>query len=356
MPDSRVVSPTSQRPPHVAARVEDRVIAAAARWLRRRGWVARVEPYPGYGAPGWVRIVARALLAAPGTGVREAAEEDAASAQRAVRGWRSFLTVQVPRATIEVRIGTTTHEVVTDRGGYVDVVLPCDLPVGWHTVTLSVDGAAVTSAVLIVAPGPGAALVSDIDDTIWVTVLPRLFLAAWNALVLHENARRVVPGMVGLYRRWQVANPGAPTFYLSTGAWNVAPAVRRFLRRHGYPLGPLLLTDWGPTNTGWFRSGQEHKLASLRRLMAEFPERRWVLVGDDGQHDPQIYSQIADEFADRVQVIAIRELSPAEQLLAHGTPVPTKDGEIASRATSPAVLHGADGNALALALIDRGLL
>jgi phosphatidate phosphatase APP1 len=45
-------------------------------------------------------------------------------------------------------------------------------------------------------------------------------------------------------------------FYLSTGAWNVAPAVRRFLGRHGYPQGPMLLTDWGPTNTGWFRSGR----------------------------------------------------------------------------------------------------
>ena len=300
--------------------------------------------------------MARALLAAPGTRDGEAVESDAASAQRAVRGWRSFLTAPVPRATIEVRIGTTTHRVVTDRGGLVDVVLPSDLPAGWGEVSLSVGDGAVTAPVLVIPPGPGVAMLSDIDDTVMVTSLPRLLLVAWNALVLHENARRVVPGMVGLYRRWQAAHPGAPTFYLSTGAWNVAPAVRRFLGKHGYPQGPLLLTDWGPTNTGWFRSGQEHKLANLRRLMTEFPDLRWVLVGDDGQHDPQIYGQIADEFGDRVLAIAIRELSPAEQLLAHGTPVPTRDGEIPARSAAPAVLHGADGNALALSFIDRGLV
>jgi len=42
------------------------------------------------------------------------------------------------------------------------------------------------------------------------------------------------------------AHPNAPVFYLSTGAWNVAPALTRFLSRNLYPPGPLLLTDWGP--------------------------------------------------------------------------------------------------------------
>ena len=347
---------STSRPLHPSARVEDRVNSVVARWLRRRGWVPRVEPYPGYGGPGWVRIMARALLAAPGTRARQAVEQDSASARRAVRGWRSFLTAPVPRATIEVRIGTTTHRVVTDRGGYVDVVLPSDLTDGWGEVSMSVDGEGVTAPVLVVPAGPGVAMVSDIDDTVMVTALPRPLLVAWNALVLHENARRVVPGMVGLYRRWQAAHPGAPTFYLSTGAWNVAPAVRRFLGRHGYPQGPLLLTDWGPTNTGWFRSGQSHKLGNLRRLMTEFPDLRWVLVGDDGQHDPQIYAQVAEEYGDRVLAIAVRELSPAEQLLAHGTPVPARDGEIPDRSTATVVVHGADGNALALSFIDRGLI
>src|SRR5665811_681943 len=63
------------------------------------------------------------------------------------------------------------------------------------------------------APGSGVALVSDIDDTVMVTALPRPLPAAWNSLVLHENARMVVPGMADLYRRWRGAQPEAPTFY-----------------------------------------------------------------------------------------------------------------------------------------------
>lgn len=344
--------PTSR--PHLAARFEDRFYRALARFLWRRGWVLTVQPYPGYGTTEWVRVLGRVLLVPPGAAARHAAVGH--RGHPAVRGWRSFVTVQVPGAQVDVHIGSRAHRVVADRGGYVDVVRPADLEAGNHDVVLGVGGHRVSAPVVVIGPEPAVALVSDIDDTIMVTTLPRPLLAAWNALVLHENARRPVPGMAGFYRRWQTENPGSATFYLSTGAWNVAPAVNRFLDRHAYPTGPLLLTDWGPTNTGWFRSGQEHKLDALRRLMDEFPQLRWVLVGDDGQHDPQIYTQIAEEFGDRVVAIAVRELSPTEQLLAHGTPVPTKDGEVSRRPGDALVVRGADGNALALSFLDAGLL
>lgn len=300
--------------------------------------------------------MARALLATPGTGTGEATERDSGSGRRVVRGWRSFVTAQVPDAAVRVTIGDRVHEVTADRGGYVDVVLEADLPAGWHDVVLTLQGQSVTAPVLVVGSEQCTALVSDIDDTVMVTALPRPLLAAWNSLVLHESARRVVPGMAGLYRRWEAAQPGAPTFYLSTGAWNAAPALRRFLQRNGYPAGPLLLTDWGPTNTGWFRSGREHKMQTLRRLMRELPQIRWVLVGDDGQHDPQIYADIAAEHPDRVELVAIRQLSPAEQVLAHGTPLPSEDGDAARRAPVPLVVHGGDGNELALRLLDAGVL
>ncbi|NTW39050.1 MAG: DUF2183 domain-containing protein [Cellulomonadaceae bacterium] len=346
--------PQASSRPHRAARWEDRLAGATVAVLRRRGWVRRVEPYTGYGAPGWVRVMGRVLLAPPGSGAAQVAERDVAAAGRTVRGWRSFLTAQVPLATVVVSVGGVEHPVRADRGGYIDTVLPSDLVPGLHDLSITLDGQRVTEPVLVIGPEQTTAMVSDIDDTVMVTALPRPLLAAWNGLVLHENARRQVPGMAELYRRWGATHPGAPTFYLSTGAWNVAPALRRFLQRNGYPAGPLLLTDWGPTSTGWFRSGQEHKRASLRRLMHELPTIRWVLVGDDGQHDPQIYGDIAAEFPDRIELIMIRRLTFAEQVLAHGGTAPAP--ERGAGTAGPRVVHGGDGHELALRLIDAGLL
>ena len=153
----------------------------------------------------------------------------------------------------------------------------------------------------MVDPGVRFGVISDIDDTVMVTALPRPLLAAWNTFVLDEHARMAVPGMAVLYERLVTAHPGAPVFYLSTGAWNVAPTLTRFLSRHLYPAGPLLLTDWGPTAGPLVpqRPGtQAHHAAP-----GWPPSSRTSAgcsIGDDGQHDQEIYSEFAHAHPENV--------------------------------------------------------
>ena len=128
------------------------------------------------------------------------------------------------------------------------------------------------------------------------------------------------------------------------------PTLNRFLSRHLYPRGTFLLTDWGPTTDRWFRSGQEHKKASLARLAEEFPAVRWLLVGDDGQHDEERYREFADAHPGSVAAVAIRQLTPAEAVLAGG-----RAQREAHEGAAPWV-YGADGADLASELTGLGLL
>jgi len=250
---------------------------------------------------------------------------------------------------VSVSVAGENYEAITDRGGFVDLSVPLRLEPGWHEVSLGLHGdRQARGKVYVTDPAAEFGLVSDIDDTVMLTMLPRPLIAAWNTFVRDEQARRVVPGMAGLYRELLAEHPGAPIFYLSTGAWNTAPTLTRFLARHGYPAGPMLLTDWGPTNTGWFRSGREHKRTALARLAREFPRVRWVLIGDDGQHDPQLYGDFARTHPDHVRAIGIRQLTHAEQVLSHGLPVPNQDpGAHDPQRPIAATVHGPDGHALA---------
>jgi phosphatidate phosphatase APP1 len=336
---------------HRAARVEDAVRHVIERRMRRRGWRARIVPYAGYGAPGWVRVMGRVLLDRP-----EAKEPGKEKKRKVVRGWRSFTTVAVKDATVVIEAGGLSCEVTADRGGFIDAVVEADLSPGWQTVTLRTDGAAAVEApVRIVDPSVRLGVVSDIDDTVMVTALPRPLLAAWNTFVLDEHARAAVPGMAVLYERLVNAHPGAPVLYLSTGAWNVAPTLTRFLSRHLYPAGPLLLTDWGPQKDRWFRSGQEHKKAALHRLAGEFPEMKWLLIGDDGQHDPEIYTDFARTHPDNVAAVAIRRLSPAQAVLAGA--LPAHDAEPRTSGTADQRwLWAPDGAGLSSLLTKAGLL
>lgn len=305
--------------PHLASVAEDRWNRAVGGLLERAGWRPRIVGYAGYGGGDFVRVLARVVRDRPpartprGNGVR--------------RGWRSFLTAEIGGVEVALTVDGRRFVATTDRSGIIDVRLPVvGLSPGWHRVDLAVEGAEPGAAdVLVVSEDVDFGIVSDIDDTVITTWLPRLLLATYNTFVLAEEARQPVAGMAELYAELLAARPGAPTIYVSTGPWNAAPALTRFLAHHGFPRGPLLLTDWGPTNTGWFRSGPEHKLACLRGLAEDFPSIRWVLVGDDGQRDPVIYAQFAREHPSRVRAIALRELPMGQHVLAHGTPTEMHD-------------------------------
>ena len=179
-----------------------------------------------------------------------------------------------------------------------------------------------------------------------VTALPRPFVAAWNSFVLDEHARLATPGMNVLVNKLLETTPGMPLIYLSTGAWNIAPTLDRFLERNFYPHGSMLLTDWGPTHDRMFRSGVEHKRTQLRRLAKEFPTIKWILIGDDGQHDETTYGDFEDEFPQNVAAVLIRQLTYGEAVFAGGR----KKAEINSQRGQAPWVYAPDGAGLAAQL------
>lgn len=336
---------------HRAARIEDAIHDFREKRARKRGYLTTVIPYTGYGSTSWVRVLSRVLLTR--TTQRRRIPRFIRKEENSVRGWRSFTSVPVNDVEVVITIGSTVHHVKADRGGVVDAQIAAQLSPGWHTITLQAENSAVVEApVFVIAPDASFGVVSDIDDTVMVTALPRPLLAAWNTFVLDEHARVPTPGMAVLLDRLSSAHPNSPVIYLSTGAWNVAPTLRRFLSRNLYPAGPLLLTDWGPTHDRLFRSGKAHKRENLKRLAEEFPQIRWLLIGDDGQHDETIYGEFQKNYPANVAAIAIRQLSTGEAVLA---------GRRAKNEETPENseelwLYSPDGAGLAKQLNERGIL
>ena len=92
----------------------------------------------------------------------------------------------------------------------------------------------------------------------------------------------------------------------------VESSIRNFITDHGFPEGPLLLRDLDPRPKTFVPTGPQHKLEFAEQLMADFPDMKFILVGDDGQKDPTTYATIARRYPGRVLAIVIRELSPRE--------------------------------------------
>ena len=295
-------------------------VVGLERWLAallvRLGGPVRVHPFHGFGTDGWARAGGRVLVALPPRGaVAQPRTVPARSARWAVvrANLLPFLTVEVPRARVRLTVGGREEVVQADGDGYLYAELSdVELPPGRHPVTLTPvepPGPPSTATVHVLHPAADLVVVSDVDDTIVDSGIAHGLVATLTTMLLREQSTRVpLTGAPELYRALaHGGEPARPFFYLSTSPWNLVGFLQTFLVRHGFPEGPLLLTDWGPSTSSLLRaSSQEHKLTALRELAQQIPRARFVLLGDTGQQDPPIYARFAGEHPGRVAAVYVR--------------------------------------------------
>ena len=294
---------------------------AVARLLLRRGRPARLHAFSGVGLAEGVLVGGRVLVEA-----RRRTGAARASRWSVVRAnLLPFLTAEVSGAEVRVEVGGHELVVTADREGYVSALVPgVRLPPGRNVATmtpLDPPGELVHATVHVPDPSADLAVVSDVDDTIVDSGIAHGLVATLTTMLLREQSTRVpLEGAPGLYRALAAGAPGRPErpfFYLSTSPWNLVGFLQGFLGRHGFPDGPLVLTDWGPGAEGLFRvSSRTHKLTALRRLAEALPGPRLVLIGDSGQQDAPIYAEFCREHPGRVAAVYVRRA---------GTPGPVAD-------------------------------
>jgi phosphatidate phosphatase APP1 len=286
--------------------------------LRRRlGRVGPVEilVYRGFGTAARVTIQGRVV---------EAKRLEPAAA--ADRPWRNFVRMlhrldsdEIPGARVRVSFAGLEGETVTDDEGYFGFELaPSALPPGedgWHTAELSLatpvvpaQGIAHARADLLVPDAAAAfGIVSDIDDTVLQTHVTSLLRMVRVTMLGNAHTRLPFEGTTELYRALCAGPTGAarnPVFYVSKSPWNLYDLLVDFMDRHGLPRGPLLLRDLGlhPEPRLAF------KLTRVAEVIATYPALPFVLVGDSGERDPEIYLEVAAAHRDRVRAIYIRDV------------------------------------------------
>jgi phosphatidate phosphatase APP1 len=165
--------------------------------------------------------------------------------------------------------------------------------------------------ILIPAATAVYGIISDMDDTVLQSEVTSFIRAA--SMVLLENARTRLPfaGVAAFYRALELGPVGGgknPIFYVSSSPWNLYDVIAGFLEAERIPAGPLLLRDWdlGPSlfrNVG-------HKTRLIREILETFSTLPFILIGDGGQEDPEIYAEIVAAHPKRILAVYIRSVDP----------------------------------------------
>jgi len=234
---------------------------------------------------------------------------------------RRFVSDDIPGARVRVRFGALEQEVVADDEGYLDVCLrlPEPLPprTRWHDVQLELlapmargqTGARAVASVLVPV-GARFGVISDLDDTVLDSGVTEPLRMLRIALLSNAHRRLPFEGVASFYRALQRGPDGHgynPIFYVSSSPWNLFDLLEDFLHVHGIPRGPLFLRDFSAR--GLRQPAERHKLSVIRSLLATYPDLPFVLIGDSGERDPEIYQQVAHEHPGRVLAVYIREVT-----------------------------------------------
>jgi phosphatidate phosphatase APP1 len=243
----------------------------------------------------------------------------------------AFLFQRVAGARVHVELGDRSFAAgVSDRTGHFQAAfdLPREFIDRWVTAGATrphlpcrvrledTDDESPTAAgtIDIVEPG-GMSVISDIDDTVKVTNVADTKELLRNTL-LREFA--AVPGIAAVYRRWE--RLGTAFHYVSASPWQLSRCLGGFLASAGLPAGSLHLKLFrlkDSTPLGRLPSRKRSKRRAIEQVMADFPGRRFLLVGDSGERDPEVYADVARRRPEQVTGIAIRRVAgrrpPARQ-------------------------------------------
>lgn len=266
-----------------------------------------LQPYIGWGTPTAIELTGRVLL--PRT-VAPARKGD-----RRLQNFRNVMRRLFSREVAGVRVmGVLAGETacaISDSDGYFTLHFkPREaLAAGWYELALSMEGReeGPTQARVQVVSEARFGIISDLDDTVIqsdVTSLPRMLM---TSLTGNARTRSPFPGVGALYRALtREGEKRNPIFYVSSSPWNFFDLLWQFLEYRRIPLGPLFLRNWGMDLLSG-HGGYKHSV--IERIMARYPELKFVLVGDSGEKDPEIYAEVVRRHPGRVLAVYIRDVT-----------------------------------------------
>jgi len=231
---------------------------------------------------------------------------------------KMFLVRTVPEAKVELVSPLKSYLTASDENGFFQFEIEETLAPGWHKVELKlkeniVEGqeeVTVTAEFLILHDAEYG-LISDIDDTFLVSHVTQKPRKIYTLLTKNAESRKPVEGIVDFYNALcrGVSDMANPFFYVSSSEWNLYEFLVDFKKHHNLPKGVLQLKELKDSLFDFFKSGygsHDHKHVKIKKILSAFPTQKFILLGDNGQHDPDIYLQIADEFTDQIRGVYIR--------------------------------------------------
>lgn len=233
---------------------------------------------------------------------------------------------------------SVSRTVQTDESGHFN--LRAGLPfVATHVRVLASEDLCVARPIELIEP-VGISLISDIDDTVKHSAITRGAKEMFRNTFVRELAELSVDGVSDWYS--ELAKRGVGFHYVSNAPWQLYPLLEKYFKLVGLPSGSFHLKQYSGMLQGIFEPTAERKRGSLEQILRDFPERKFVLVGDSGEADLEVYTDIVLANPGRILGIFIRDVTTPDHKRFFDTSVGHLEGSSARSRSTPQLVNHSD--------------
>ncbi len=281
----------------------------------------QITPYLGYGTTKHLYLKGRVLenenIEPPST--------DDTILDNIINIYKRLESDEVVGARLKARFRGLEEETVTDNEGFFEVHFDMPSPLEdeafWYDVELELIEPSLSKEekisckgwVMVPSHTAQFGVISDIDDTVIKTEATNLLAMAKNTLLHNAHTRLPFDGVPAFYKALKHGTHATafnPIFYVSSSPWNLYDLFIDMFEFHHIPLGPLLLQDYGlDENTMFIKEHHIHKLEQIKKVLQIYPKLPFILIGDSGQKDPEIYEEVVRTYPNQIKAIYIRDVS-----------------------------------------------
>ena len=291
-----------------------------------------ITPYRSYGTKHHLYILGRALDDFP---LKIVQDENFFNTLKTT--YKQFDSFEIPHAKVELHIPEFIDlKTEADSEGYFlfEKTFTKDLSTkandeGWVTVNLlfkesedstpSEERKHFQGEVLIPEDNAEYGVISDIDDTIIHTGVTSFL--KWrlvkNSLLTNAYKRIPFKGAAQFYQKLHLgknAENKNPVFYISNSPWNLYQYLKLFMDYNKFPKGPMLLRNFRTPFDRSIKPEKPHKQKEIINILKTYPDLKFILIGDSGEHDASIYTDIAAQYPDRILTIYLRSVNHKRQM------------------------------------------
>lgn len=284
-----------------------------------------IMPYFGFGNDHYVFIKGRVLEKEK----IKSKDENLSKLEHLKNTAKRYATDEIPDIKVKASFGEKQLEVKTDLEGFFLFEFKFEEPIDYEAAGYEVqlellesktdeDDKKAKARIFVPDKEAQYGVISDVDDTVLISHMTDFFAKLKLMLLKDAKERSPFPGISAflnaLSKGYDDKGRNA-LFYVSGSEWNLYDLLINFFRYKGIPLGPLLLKNKGfSSEDGKFTvAHQEYKAQKIRHILETYPDLDFICIGDSGQHDPETYCKIMDEYPGRIKGIYIRDVTPAKR-------------------------------------------